>query len=453
MWRALRFLAVLGAVAAGAAWLADQQGSAIFEWRGYRVETTTAVLVAAVMAVAVVVALLYRLWLFMCRVPAALGRVRRAGRRRRGYLALTRGMVAVAAGDAEDARRQGKRAEGLLGDPPLTMLLSAQAAQLAGDERAAEKFFKAMLERPETEFLGVRGLLTQSLKQDDRGQALALARRAYRLKPKSEWVAAHLFDLQLRAEQWADAEMTLAASVRGGLVGADDGERRRAVLLHQRSLEAGVRADGAASLRLARQAFELDPAFVPGAVRLAHLLVAAGKERKAVQAVERAWRRQPHPDLAEVYWAARPGADALDRLRALQHLADLNPDHVESHVTVARAALEARLWGEARKHLEAANGAAASAPVCRLMAELEESENGDTARAHEWLMRASVADPGPAWVCGDCGMVVAEWTVLCPKCASFDSLAWRRPPGAASLAAGTQAEATAALPAADGAPG
>ena len=117
MWRALRFLAVLGAVAAGAAWLADQQGSAIFEWRGYRVETTTAVLVAAVMAVAVVAALLYRLWLFMCRVPAALGRARRAGRRRRGYLALTRGMVAVAAGDAEDARRQGKRAEGLLGDP------------------------------------------------------------------------------------------------------------------------------------------------------------------------------------------------------------------------------------------------------------------------------------------------------------------------------------------------
>lgn len=453
MWRALRFLVVLGAVAAGAAWLAGQQGAATFEWRGYRVETTTAVLAAAVAAAAVATALLYRLWLFICRVPAALGRVRRDGRRRRGYLALTRGMVAVAAGDAEDARRQGKRAEGLLDDPPLTMLLSAQAAQLAGDERAAEKFFTAMLKRPETEFLGLRGLLAQSLKQADWEQGLALARRAYRLKPKSDWVAANLFDLQLRAGQWADAEMTLAATVRGALVGAEEGARRHAVLLHQRSLEAGARADGADSLRLARQAFEKDPAFVPGAVHLVRLLLAAGKARKAAQAIERAWRRQPHPDLAEVYRAARPGANALEHLRALQHLAELNPDHAESHLAVARAALEARLWGEARQHLEAVNGAAASATVCRLMAELEESEHGDTGRAREWLTRASVADPGPAWVCGDCGMVVAEWTALCPKCSSFDSLAWRHPPGAARLAAAAPVEAPAALPAVNGASG
>jgi hypothetical protein len=43
-------------------------------------------------------------------------------------------MVAVAAGDAAEAGRQAKRADALLGDPPLTMLLSAQAAQLNGDD-------------------------------------------------------------------------------------------------------------------------------------------------------------------------------------------------------------------------------------------------------------------------------------------------------------------------------
>ena len=32
------------------------------------------------------------------------------------------------------------------------MLLSAQAAQLAGDDKAAERFFTAMLERRETRF-------------------------------------------------------------------------------------------------------------------------------------------------------------------------------------------------------------------------------------------------------------------------------------------------------------
>ena len=56
-------------------------------------------------------------------------------------------------------------------------------------------------------------------------------------------------------------------------------------------------------------------------------------------------------------------------------------------------------------------------------------------------------------MCGDCGMVLAEWTVLCLKCSSFDSLAWRNPPGTASLATAVNVEALAEFPAVDGAPG
>ena len=44
-------------------------------------------------------------------------------------------MAAIAAGDAEEARKQAKRAEKLLDDPSTTRLLSAQAA-LGGDSEA-----------------------------------------------------------------------------------------------------------------------------------------------------------------------------------------------------------------------------------------------------------------------------------------------------------------------------
>ena len=64
------------------------------------------------------------------------------------------------------------KADGLLNEPPLTMLLSAQAAQLNGDDGAATGYFEAMLERKETEFLGLRGLLNHALKRDDRVKAL-----------------------------------------------------------------------------------------------------------------------------------------------------------------------------------------------------------------------------------------------------------------------------------------
>ncbi|MFQ5765519.1 MAG: heme biosynthesis protein HemY, partial [Rhodospirillales bacterium] len=98
---------------------------------------------------------------------------------------------------------------------------------------------------------------------------------------------------------------------------------------------------------------------------------------------------------------------------------------------------EARLWGEARKHLGEAIDAARPGPpparVCRMMAELEENENEDPARAREWLMRASQAGADPTWVCGHCGNAVGEWSVVCGKCESFDSFSWATPPSIASL--------------------
>ena len=434
MIQALWFMVVLAVLVLAGVWLADNPGSVTVQWQGYRLDSSVALLLGAVAAVAVLAALAYRFWIVLVGLPSAVRRWCHGRRRRRGFEALTRGMVAVAAGDAEDAGRQVKRAEGLLEDPPLTLLLSAQAAQLAGDEQAAERFFKAMMERPETEFLGLRGLLTQGIKRHDWDEALVLARRAYRLRPKSDWVAANLLDLQVRAGHWLDAEITLGEAVKHALVSPPRGRHQKATLLHEQSQEAETGGDGAKALQLARRAHDHDPAFVPAAVRLARLLVADGKGSKAAQVIEKTWGIEPHPDLHEVYLAARPADDGLALARGVQRRAAVNPGHRESHIALAEAALQARLWGEARSHLSAAAGDSPTARVCRLMARLEEDEHGDAPRAREWLVRASVSDPDPAWVCESCGNVAAEWTVLCGKCEDLNRFVWRTPPRVARLA-------------------
>ncbi len=433
MLRTVWFLVLVGVLTAGAVWLAENPGSATLHWRGYRLDTSFAVLLGIVVAAALATALAYRIWIYFRGTPARIGRARRDDRRRRGYKALTRGMVAVAAGDSAEARRQAKSADALLGDPPLTMLLSAQSAQLSGDEKASESFFTAMLDSPETEFLGVRGLLMRALKLGDRDEALKLARRAYRLQPKSEWVAANLFDLQVGAGQWADADMTVGESVKRKLVGSGQGNRRKAVIGFQRGLEAEAQGRAAEALRTLNKAHNRCPDFVPAIVAMVRLQVAGGKTKKATQLIEQAWKRSPHPDLCRAFHGALPEGNPLQTMRTIQNLARLNPDHPESHIAVAEAALDAQLWGEARRHLAAVAGNDASARVCRLMARLEESEHGDMVRAREWLVRASMADADPMWVCGNCGNAVAQWTVLCGKCGSFDRFEWLTPPRVVGL--------------------
>ena len=382
-WIVLIVLLAVAAVIAGT--FAAAPGEMTLQWGDYRIASSFAIFAVALVALMAAAALLYRLWWTLRRAPHTLLGGRRERRRRRGYEALSRGLVAVAAGDVETAGRQSKRAERLLDERPLTMLLSAQSAQMQGDDGAAATFFTAMRERPETEFLGLRGLLTQAMRRRDWPEALALAKRAYQLNPKSEWVVSTLYDLHKQLGQWSEAEALLDRSVSAKLMAPVTASRERAELLYKKSLEAA----GGDALRWAQKAYKADAGYAPAAARLARLYVGEGRLKKAVEVIERAWEKTPDPELADVYWTATESDDALKKVKAAHNLARFNPDHVESRITVAVAALEARLWGEARSQLESVASEDSAPRVCRLMAALEEAEHGDIARARMWLMRAS----------------------------------------------------------------
>jgi HemY protein len=383
---------ILGVAAFVAATLAEFPGDVSLTWRDWRISTSAGVFIAAMLVLSALVALLYRLWWSLRKAPRMIERARRERRQRLGYEALSRGLVAVAAGDAPGARRQARRAETLLDGRPLTMLLSAQAAQLQGDDQAATRFFAAMRERRDTEFLGLRGLLAQAIKREDWREALQLAERAHRLNPKSDWVVSTLYDLQKRSGRWADAEATLKERTTLKLLPPAAAPRERAELLLKQSED----GPSDSALTLAKRAFHADPAYPPAAARYAKLLIAAGKHGRAASVLERAWASNPDPELADLYWEARQSHDALAKVKAAQRLAARNPDHIESRIAIAVAALEARLWGEARSNLQSIAGEDAPPRVCRLMAELEEAEHGDLSRARMWLMRAMGDEHGPS---------------------------------------------------------
>jgi HemY protein len=445
VWRAIWLFIVFAGLVFVVSWISDQSGDVTLYWLDRRIDMSISVLLGTVVVIAVLAALIYRILLAIRRAPRSFKKYLAERRRKKGYVALTRGMVAVAAGDAEEARRQVKRADGLLGDPALTLLLSAQTAQLSGDTQAAQKFFTAMLERPETEFLGIRGQLTQAMKSGDRGEALRLAHHANSLKPKSEWVASNLFDLQVRERRWGDALNTLAASVKNRLVKEGDARAHRAALEHLLGLDADAAGNAQHALRHAKKSHDQDPGFSPGSARYATLLLNAAQHRKAAAVLEKSWSHMPHPDLLEPYLTAREAIDANARLVAAQRLAKVNPHHSDSHLAVASLALQAQIWGEARKNLDALLTDQPSAGVCRLMADLADRAENDAEKSRTWLVRATEADPDPAWVCATCGQVHADWSEICGKCENFGSLSWETPPHASALGL-THDNPTAALP-------
>ena len=427
MIRAIIGIVVVTALVAAAVFFADHPGRVEILWQGWQVQTSVAVLAAAAMLAALVAGLLFSILSLIIDSPRRLLRARREWRRRTGYRALAQGMVAVAAGDPQEARRYAKKADLLLADPPLTLLLSAQAAQLDGNEGAAKKFFTAMLERPETEFLGLRGLLNQALREGDRSNALRLATRAMALRPGTRWAVLGRFDLETREKRWEAARETLAQAAKRRLVPPEEARHHRGVILYELSCAALAGGDQRRAIALAAEARALTEDLATPAAHYARLLLGERRIGRAAKAVERAWRTAPHPDLAQVYGAIHEGELPLTRVKSFERLTAQNPTTRESHLALAETALDAQLWGEARRHLNDALATGATPRLCRLMARLEETEQDELGPVREWLDRAVGATPDPRYICAACGRESLDWRSLCPHCGAFDALSWRTP--------------------------
>jgi HemY protein len=425
MIRLIIFLVVAVALSWFAVWLVDHPGTVSLTWQGVHIETSFVVLLVAIAIVAVLVALVLAIIRMVYRAPRRIGQRQRRARDEKGYAALSQGLVAAAAGDSAAAKMLNKRADKLLRHAPATLLLSAQTAQLEGDEGTARVKFQEMLNHQETEFLGLRGLLAQAIKDGDQETALKLARRAYQRRPNTPWVLTTLFDLQTRAGLWTEALSTVNDMARYRVIDKATASRRRAILYHQEAVATQAAGRPYAALELMQKAHKRLPTFAPIAVHAAELARELNKPRLARKILETSWRGEPHPALTGAFARLEGQATSADRLKQAERLRQLHPEHVVSDLSLAAEAIVAKQWSTARAALDRVLKKEPTASAYRMLAEVEQAE-GEGEKARECLAKAVDAPPDPAWLCQATGEVQATWSAFGPD-GRFDSLRWGKP--------------------------
>ncbi len=432
MLRLIVFLIVAAVLAWVAVWLANSPGEVVLRWEATDTVLPVGIAVAIVAAIAAAAIVVYEVWRWLAHLPRRVRANRRQKRQIRGYKELSHGLIAAAAGDVTGARVHTRQAERLLEANAATLLLSAQTAQLEGKEDVAQLKFTQMLKRPQTEFLGIRGLLADAVKRGDQEEALALARRAYERSPNTSWVLTTYFDLLTRAGRWSEALALVNDLAREKLISGPEATRRRALMKHMLAVEALEAQRPAEALAQARRATGLAPTFAPAAATAARAASAVGKLRLARRSIEDCWRLVPHPELAAAYAALVPDETAAERLRRFSRLETLAPDHLTTQLVMAELAMNARQWDIAKRHLDKALTLQPTAGAYRLYAEYERASGGGDAKARDWLAKAADAPADKVWVCEDTGEVLAEWQLFGPS-GRFDSVHWDSPPKVAPM--------------------
>jgi HemY protein len=276
MIRVILFLLAVAVLAAGFVWVADRPGDVVITWMGYHIETSVMVAALALAALVLVLMVSWAVLRGIFRSPEQVALFFRHRRAMKGYLAISRGLIAIGAGDLRGARRSADDAARLsLGDP-LALLLAAQSAQMAGDRAGAERAFREMTRRDDTKVLGLRGLYIEAQRRDDGDAARLAAEEAVKASPAPAWAGQAVLDYRCTAADWAGALDALDAMK--GALDKPDYRRKRAVLLAARALALEeIDRDGSRAAVL--EAVKLAPDLVPAAALAGRRLAEAAQSR------------------------------------------------------------------------------------------------------------------------------------------------------------------------------
>jgi HemY protein len=423
MFKLLWRLCLLVLLALGFAWLADRPGSVTIRWLGREIEMS--VVVAVVFALLTIALLFFclnvirRLW----RSPTAAKEFWRFRKQRKGYEALSKGIIAAGAGDALAAAKHAATAGNALSEEPLVNVLAAQAAQLNGDKQDVRRVFKEMTKSPATEVFGLRGLFSEARNSGDLVAALKYAEKALALNPRLPWASTAVLQVQTARKSWEAAALTLDQQSRNGLLSKDMAAKKRAAMLTAEALRLED-TEPARAMDLASKALDLDSALVPAAAIIARAHIASASTRRAMKVLRATWTAAPHPELADLILRADAGSTAEAGFERVRDTVGHAADNIENAVALARAAIAARRFDVAREALSSHIANHPQARVCALMAQIEDASD-DKGRVKEWLARALHAPRDPMWVSD--GVANTRWVAVSPVTGEIVPCVWKTP--------------------------
>lgn len=397
-------------------------GTVALEWLGYKIDMPVAVLFAVFFAFTGLCILIFHIWRKIWGIPLKYYQYLQKRRQHKGEKLLLESLTAIAARQPEEAQSSIELAKVLLPNHPLTVFIAAQSAHMLKDSTKAVGYFEKMVEDPNLAFLGLRGLILQAKEQEDWIKVDQLLKQAMGIRPDSPWVHDEVLKNQIQLAK-VGQDKVIATETIHRLIPKQDWNKHQAILLWLKAEKS--REDLGSFRKLCQKAHELSPEFIVVAVNLAQSWLQTDHRSKAQRVLETTYKLNPHRDLAYTWQSMATHLDPIERYRHLEKLTSLASSHPETWWVMAEAALEAKLWGQARSYLNTILAYGDSQSACRLMAQVEEGEYPTAyEKIHEWWLRASMAPNQEGWFCNECSKPAEKWKSICSHCGAIGHIEW-----------------------------
>lgn len=409
-------------IALCAAWVSSNPGGVLISWQGWEVRFSVAVFVfIAILYTFLIWALL---WLIKrLNIFAFLESPRRlAAIRAKAEGDLDQAWSEYALGDYKQAIKFGLRAKSKLRDDHNVLRLLASATAKLGD--AKNPYMEKLAASEKSAVWTQKSELEKNLEQKLWPDAQKLVQKMLLVHPKSSYLLELVFLLSARQGNWQQTSAAFENALKQkGVI--KKRAHYRAVIDYCLALEEKAAGKREETLGLLKSSLKNEPSFSPAALSAARCYIEQDDKKSAEKILNSIWKVAPNKELADIIIDLYPLESSAETYRRIKKLCDSAEKFLESRHLVAKSAIAAEHWPEARKALEnAINSNQATKTTYQLFALLERKQKDDEAAAikYEALSETAVADY--KWQCCSCHNLTNHYIPLCNKCSEFDTISW-----------------------------
>lgn len=400
-------------------------GQVLLFWGGYEIEIALGVLAVGAFVGLLFILMADRGYIFLMNLPKR-WRLRRQERRQmKADQTLLEGFNALAAEEYQEANNLADKSERYDSANPLQLLLKTQVALALGDHVMAENTLEKLREHPKAQFLGLRGLIQVADSRHDHHRTHQLLVDALKIRPESPWVLQRLFDWDLRHAYFDQAETILEQL--GAIQGEDKQKlaRQKALLAWAEAEVAYREQDFEAFYEAVHRALAFAPDLMEASFRLAQYYGESNRLSKANKTLYQGYTAQPNPDYGVILQQVNGHLTALELYQTAEQMTQTHPYHRYTQQILGRFAINAKLWGQAKIHLEKLKKLAPTKAYYQLVAHLDSVQHPDQpSLVHQWTEQGNKAPADPLWKCKSCSHITERWLLFCPSCSSLDSMVW-----------------------------
>ena len=351
--------------------------------------------------------------------------VKKLTRTQKGYDFFVESMIALLNKDNKSATNSARKMKGILKeDTSLNLLLQSEILKIEKKFDELNNVYDLMIKNNKTKTLGYRGLMEQSLKQQDYHHAFIYGEKLFLLNPKIDKLYQTLLNVIAKTKNWNQLINITDRAYSNKIIKKEEANENKSIALYEIA-KIKMKSDFKEAIKLIEKAISLKGNFSPYIKLYTQILFNNNSNSKALKVLKKYWNQTPSSLLRSSITEVLK-ENKINEIEFIQRLISKNQNNEESKKILIDFAIYFNNWSVARDNIKGLIGSNPSREICLFMSEIELGEFNDIQKSEGWKLRANNTGSDYYWVCKITNNPQKNWSALSDS-GYFNSLEWIQP--------------------------